>query len=134
MRQYLLLRIAQLVPALFLASVAIWALIYLLPGDPAIAILGPNATPEQLTAVRQQLGLDRPPLVQYLSWLGRVAHGDFGISYQTGLPVVELIGSRAIATLQLGLMAFVVSMCVGVTLGVVAAARPASLAARIIGA
>ncbi|HTD76466.1 MAG TPA: ABC transporter permease, partial [Chloroflexota bacterium] len=118
MRQYLVVRIAQLVPAILLASVAIWALIYLLPGDPAIAILGPNATPEQYAAVRQQLGLDQPIPVQYVAWLGRVLHGDFGISYQTGLPVLELIGSRAIATVQLGVMAFLVSMVVGVSLGV----------------
>lgn len=133
MRQYLVVRIAQLVPAILLASVAIWALIYLLPGDPAIAILGPNATPEQYAAVRQQLGLDQPIPVQYVAWLGRVLHGDFGISYQTGLPVLELIGSRAIATVQLGVMAFLVSMVVGVSLGVVAAARPTSFAARLIG-
>lgn len=134
MRQYLLLRIAQLVPALFLASIAIWALIYLLPGDPAIAILGPNATPEQLQALREALGLDQPMPIQYLGWLGRVLHGDFGISYQTGLPVLELIGPRVIATVQLGTMAFVVSMVVGVTLGVLAAARPRSWAARLVGA
>lgn len=133
MRQYILLRMAQLIPALFLASIAIWALIYLLPGDPAIVILGPNATPEQVAAVRAQLGLDQPALVQYISWLGRVLHGDFGISYQTGLPVLELMGSRVAATLQLGTLAFAVSMLVGVTLGVVAAARPTSIAARLIG-
>ncbi len=133
MRQYLLVRVGQLVPVLFLASVAIWALMYLLPGDPVIAMLGPNAAPEQVLAVRAQLGFDQPVPVQYLSWLGRVLHGDFGVSYQTGLPVPELIGSRAIATLQLGTMAFVLSMVVGVTLGVVAAARPTSWAARLIG-
>ncbi len=133
MSQYLLVRIAQLVPSLFLASIAIWALIYLLPGDPAIALLGPNATPDQVAAVRSALGLDQPPLVQYVSWLGRVLHGNFGISYQTGLPVLELIGSRAAATVQLGTLSFLVSMVVGVALGVVAAARPTSLAARLVG-
>jgi peptide/nickel transport system permease protein len=134
MRQYLLVRIAQLLPALFLASIAIWALIYLLPGDPAIAILGPNATPDQLQAVREALGLNQPAPVQYIGWLSRVAHGDFGISYQTGLPVMQLIAERAIATVQLGTMAFVVSMCIGVTLGVIAAANPNSAAAKVVGA
>jgi len=134
MRQYLVLRIAQLIPVLFLASIAIWALMYLLPGDPVIAMLGPNATPEQVTAVRAQLGFDQPVQTQYLGWLGRILHGDFGTSYQTGLPVPQLIGSRAIATVQLGTMAFVLSMVIGVTLGVVAAARPKSFAARVVGA
>lgn len=133
MRQYLFLRIAQLIPVLFLASIAIWALMYLLPGDPVFAMLGPNATPEQVTAIRAQLGFDQPVPAQYLGWLGRVLRGNFGVSYQTGLPVPELIGSRAIATLQLGTMAFVLSMVVGVTLGVVAAARPTSWAARLAG-
>jgi peptide/nickel transport system permease protein len=133
MRQYLVVRIAQLIPALFLASIAIWALIYLLPGDPAIAILGPNATPQQLSDLRQSLGLDQPAYIQYASWLGRVLRGDFGISYQTGLPVLDLIASRAIATVQLGSMAFLVSMIVGVTLGVVAAAEPNSVAAKLVG-
>jgi peptide/nickel transport system permease protein len=134
MRQYLLVRVAQLVPVLFLASVAIWALLYLLPGDPVIAMLGPNATPQQVTAVRAQLGLDQPVLVQYANWLGRVLHGDLGVSYLTGLPVRELIGSRAAATVQLGTLAFVLSMVVGVILGVVAAANPSGWAARLIGA
>lgn len=133
MRQYLVVRVAQLIPALFLASIAIWALIYLLPGDPAIAILGPNATPRQLEDLRQSLGLNQPAYIQYTSWLGRVLHGNFGISYQTGLPVLDLIGLRAIATVQLGTMAFLVSMLVGVTLGVVAAARPNSVAAKLVG-
>src|SRR5947209_7699139 len=133
MRQYLIVRIAQLIPVLFLASIAIWALMYLLPGDPVLAMLGANATPEQVNAIRAQLGFDQPVPIQYLTWLGRVLHGNFGISYQTGLPVPELIGSRAIATLQLGTMAFLLSMVVGVALGVVAAARPKSWAARLIG-
>lgn len=133
MRQYLLVRVAQLIPVLFLASIGIWALLYLLPGDPVFAMLGVNATPEQVQAIRSQLGFDQPVPLQYVTWLGRVLRGDFGTSYQTGLPVPQLIGSRAIATLQLGSMAFVLSMVVGVTLGVVAAARPTSLAARLVG-
>jgi peptide/nickel transport system permease protein len=84
--------------------------------------------------IRAQLGFDQPVPVQYVSWLTRVARGDFGTSYQTGLPVTELIGSRAIATLQLGILAFLVSVIVGVTLGVLAAARPSSLAARLVSA
>jgi peptide/nickel transport system permease protein len=97
-------------------------------------MLGVNATPEQVRAIRADLGFDQPVPIQYLTWLGRVLHGNFGTSYQTGLPVPELIGSRAIATLQLGTLAFVLSMVVGVTLGVVAAARPSSLAARFVAA
>src|ERR1700730_18356645 len=102
MRQYLIVRVAQLIPVLFLASIAIWALMYLLPGDPVFAMLGVNATPEQVQAIRTQLGFDEPVPVQYVSWFSRVLRVDFGISSQTGLPVPQLIGSRAIATLQLG--------------------------------
>ena len=133
MRQYLLLRIAQLIPVLFLASVAIWALMYLLPGDPVFAMLGPNATPEQVTAVRAQLGFDQP-VPGPVPGLARARPArELWRLVPDGLPVPELIGSRAIATVQLGTMAFVLSMVVGVTLGVVAAARPTSWAARLVG-
>src|SRR5258708_28741660 len=115
MRQYLIVRVAQLIPVLFLASIAIWAIMYLLPGDPVFAMLGVNATPEQVQAIRAQLGFDQPVPIQYLGWLSRVLHGDFGTSYQTGLPVPQLIGSRAIATVQLRPLTFSLSILVSVS-------------------
>jgi peptide/nickel transport system permease protein len=132
MRQYILIRLLQLIPVLLLASIAIWALVYLLPGDPALSILGQNAEPAQVAALRRQLGLDEPIPVQYVQWLGRIVHGDLGMSYQSGLPVTTLIGPRAVASLQLGVLAFLFSILVGVPLGVVAAARPGGWVARLV--
>ncbi|MFZ0214656.1 MAG: ABC transporter permease, partial [Candidatus Dormiibacterota bacterium] len=127
-------RLLQLIPVLIIASIGIWALIYLLPGDPALTMLGQNATPAQVTAVRRELGLNEPLPVQYLTWVGRIFEGNFGTSYQTGLPVTALIGPRALASLQLGFLAFLFSVVVGVPLGVFAAARPQSWIGTIIGA
>lgn len=134
MRQYILIRILQMIPVLLLASIAIWALVYLLPGDPALTILGQNAQPAQVAAVRAQLGLDQPVPIQYVHWLGRIVRGDLGISYQSGLPVTTLIGPRAVASLQLGVLAFLFSIVVGVPLGVIAAARPDGWSARLVSA
>lgn len=133
MSQYLIIRVLQLIPVLIIASIAIWALVYLLPGDPALTILGQNATPGQVEAVRRSLGLNQPIPLQYLNWVGKILRGNLGTSYQTGLPVTALIGPRALASLQLGILAFLFSVIVGVPLGVFAAARPQSWVGTIIG-
>jgi ABC-type dipeptide/oligopeptide/nickel transport system permease component len=75
MARYVLLRLIQLLPVLFLASVGVWLMIYLIPGDPTIALLGADVTPEQLARARTLMGLDRPLPVQYALWLGRVVRG-----------------------------------------------------------
>ena len=85
MARYVLFRLIQLLPVLLLASVGVWLMIYLIPGDPAIALLGPEVTPEQLARARALMGLDRPLSVQYALWLGRVVRGDLGVSYLSGV-------------------------------------------------
>ncbi len=130
MARYAAVRLAHLVPVLFLASVAVWLLVYLIPGDPALALLGPDVTPEQLARARARMGLDRPWPVQYLLWLGRVAAGDLGVSYLNGLPVRTMLAQRIPVTLQLAGGAFVVAVLVAAPLGVVAAVRPRSWLAR----
>jgi ABC-type dipeptide/oligopeptide/nickel transport system permease component len=79
--------VAVLAPWILLASIATWPMIHLIPGDPAIALVGPDVTPEQLTRARALMGLDRPLPVQCALWLGRVVRGDLGVSYLNGLPV-----------------------------------------------
>ena len=91
MKQYILLRLMQLIPVLLLTSVAVFMLIRVIPGDPAHIIAGAEATPEQLEAVRNQLGLDQPLPVQYVIWLGRVLRGDLGKSVISDLPVTRII-------------------------------------------
>jgi peptide/nickel transport system permease protein len=130
--RYVLLRLLHLLPVLFLASVAVWLMLYLVPGDPAVTLLGPDATPEQLVRAREIMGLDRPLAVQYALWLGRVARGDLGVSYLSGLPVAALLARRIPVTLQLTAAAFLVAVAVGAPLGLVAAVRPRSWIARAV--
>lgn len=123
---YILRRLAQLLPVLLLASIGIWGMIYAVPGDPVAVIVGENATPEQVQAVRERLGLDRPVHAQYLAWLGNALQGDLGLSIQNREPVRDLIAQRIPATVQLGLAATVVGLLLGVPVAVISALRPGS--------
>ncbi len=111
-------RALQMVVVLVLSSGAIFALIRAVPGDPAVALAGPDATPEVVAAVRESLGLDAPLLVQYASWLGGALRGDFGISLTARRPVADLISRALPASVQLTLAALLISVVLGVVLGV----------------
>ena len=78
MRVYLVRRVIELLPVLFLASIAVFLLLHLAPGDPSYFVAGRDATPEELEAVRKRMGLDKPLHVQYLIWLGDILQGDLG--------------------------------------------------------
>jgi len=123
---FILRRLAQLLPVLLIASTGIWAMIYAVPGDPVAVIVGENATPEQMQAVRARLGLDQPVLVQYLSWLGNALQGDLGLSIQNREPVRDLIAQRIPATIQLGIAATLVGLLIGVPVAVFSALKPNS--------
>jgi peptide/nickel transport system permease protein len=116
-------RLAQAVPVLLFASVAIFLMIHLVPGDPAMVVLGPEARPEQVQIVRQQMGLDRPLIVQYGRWLGRVLQGDLGVSFINNFPVWSLIGLKAPATLSLAAGAMSVALAISLPLGIFSAIR-----------
>jgi peptide/nickel transport system permease protein len=124
--KYLVRRLALMAPVAFLVSVAVFALIHLTPGDPARIILGEEATPETVAALRHELFLDRPLVEQYLSWISRVVQGDLGRSVRTHQPVREAIGERLPATLELGLTALAWSLLLAIPLGTVAALRRGS--------
>lgn len=117
-------RLLRAVPALFLVSVAVFMLMRLLPGDPAAVMAGPDATPQQIEALRARFGLDRPLPLQYVTWLGRVFQGDLGTAYRTGQPVLSLVAERAPATLFLALGAMAVIAVVGGFVGIFSAIRP----------
>lgn len=123
---YILRRLAQLLPVLLLASVGIWAMVYAIPGGPVGMILGENATPEQIAALRAELGLDRPVIVQYWAWLTNALAGDLGVSLHSRQPVVSLIGERLPATIQLGLAATLVGLLIGIPVAVASALTPGS--------
>ena len=128
MTAYLLRRLLQMAPVLVLISIVSFSLTFVLPGDPALAILGEqNARDQQLYAqMRAQLGLDRPLPVQYLDWASHVLRGDFGISTTSRQPVLLLIQQRMGPTLELGLFGFILAVVLGVSVGVASAVRPNS--------
>ncbi|AXI76316.1 ABC transporter permease [Peterkaempfera bronchialis] len=101
MRSYLLKRIPSALLVLLLASFAVFLILRLIPGDPATSLAGPDATPAAVHAIRARLGLDRPLLVQYASWLGALVTADLGPSYAIGGQVSDLIGNGLGATLEL---------------------------------
>ncbi|GHE98734.1 peptide ABC transporter permease [Amycolatopsis deserti] len=119
-------RIGQLIIVLFLASIAVWAMVYMLPGDAAQAIAGPTATQAQLDAARERLGLDEPIVSQYATWLSHALQGDFGTSAQNNFSVSSIIGERLPATLQLTLISMLLAMLISIPIGVFAGTRPNS--------
>jgi peptide/nickel transport system permease protein len=132
MMSYAGARLLQAVPVLFLSSVVVFLFIRLLPGDPAVTMAGPNATPDQVTALRHVYQLDRPLAVQYAMWLRHLARGDLGLSYTTRRPVADLVAQRLPATLHLAAGTMVVMLAVGGPLGILAAVRPRWAVSRVI--
>ena len=116
------------VPLLLFISIAVFAIIHLAPGDPVSLTVNPGAPQSVFAAQRMRLGLDKPLPVQYLYFVGRVLHGDFGQSVLTGANVTTLIGQRLPNTLELGVAALLLSYLIALPLGVVAAMRRGRLA------
>ena len=120
MGRYLLTRLWQSAITLVLASLVVFIGVRQLPGDPALAMAGEEATPEQLAAVRADLGLDQPLVTQYFTFVGNMFRGDFGESTRTGTPVTELVATTLPVTLWLSAYAIVVAVVVGILFGVIA--------------
>ena len=120
MARFVVGRLTQVLPVLAMVSVVVFSIIHLAPGDPAYVILGPNALPDQIVALRADLGLDRPLPVQYAVWIGHVARGDLGRSYLNGFPVAELLRRAWPVTLQLALGAFLLALALAVPLALLA--------------
>jgi len=133
MAPYFGARLLQAVPVLFLSSLVVFLFIHLVPGDPAVTMAGPNATPDQVAALRHAYQLDRPLAVQYANWLGHLLHGDLGRSYTTQRPVADLVAQRLPATLHLAVGTMVVMLAVGGPLGILSAVRPRSAVSRVVG-
>jgi peptide/nickel transport system permease protein len=121
--RYLGRKLLRLVLVVAAVTTLTFLFVALLPGDIAYLVVGPTATPAEVEAVRQQLGLDRPMLVRYGDWLAGLARGDFGISLRTSEPVGEAILSRLPVTIELMLLAQVIAVALAVPLGVLCAYR-----------
>lgn len=122
MLQYVSRRFLQAIPVLLGVSFVVFSMLHLIPGDPVLIMLqGSQATSEQVTVLRHQLGLDRPFLVQYGQYLWDLVHGDLGTSYRMRMPVATLISSQFGSTLQLTLASLVLAVGLGLSMGIVAA-------------
>jgi peptide/nickel transport system permease protein len=117
----LLRRVFTLILTLFVVSAAVFAVMNVLPGDPALVVLGIDSTPEAQAALRAQFGLDRPLVERYLEWIGGALTGDFGRSYTFSVPVSELIAERLPVTLPLALIATLMTVVAALALGIGAA-------------
>ena len=117
-------RLAIGVFVLWGATTMMFVLLRLAPGDPATLLLGPDASPDDLAALRQSLGLDRPLVVQYLTYVTDAARFDFGRSFRFGQPAMDVVLSRLQATVELTLTATIIAVVVGLALGMLAGRRP----------
>jgi peptide/nickel transport system permease protein len=124
MRTYVLRRLLVAVPSLLIASLIVFTLPRMIPGDVVQLMLEEKAYGKDLEELRAKLGLDRPIPVQYASWLGEIGRGNLGESLWTRQPVLTELGRRFPVTLTLGTMAIAVAILIGVPVGVVAATRP----------
>jgi peptide/nickel transport system permease protein len=115
-------RLVALVPMLIALSIASFALVHVIPGDPALVIMGGEGTPQAVEELRRQLGLDRPLHVRYLEWLGQIARGDLGESLYNKTRVSEELVWRMPTTLALVALALVFSVAIGVPAGLMSAA------------
>jgi len=123
MLTFLLRRIAGFLVTLLVAAALIFFTLDLLPGDPARFILGIGATQEAVEILRGQLGLNEPAFQRFWLWIAGMLHGDFGLSYTQNAPVAQLIGQRLWVSIPLTLIAMVISMAIGLPLGIVAARK-----------
>ena len=121
MLSYVLKRILSLIPVLFVVSVVIFLVIYLIPGGPATALLGLEASAEQIEQLNTELGFNRPFLVQYADWLSGVFHGDWGESFFLQQPVLDCIAQYFGPTLSLAILAQIFAVILSIPLGILAA-------------
>ncbi|NET06689.1 MAG: ABC transporter permease [Symploca sp. SIO2B6] len=124
---YITKRLLNLLPVLLGITLLVFTLLHLIPGDPASVMLGERATPEQVEALREQLGLNQPLPLQYLTFLSNLLRFDFGTSIISGIPIAEEIKTRWPATFELSTAAMLIAIILGIPAGVLAAVRKNSL-------
>lgn len=133
MIKYIARRLIIMLPELWIITIIVFALIQLSPGTFLDQYkLDPSVSQETLKAMEKELGLDKPAIVQYFYWLGKVVRGDFGYSFYYRRPVASLIGERLLGTFVLSLYSFVLSWIIGVVLGIVSALKKYTLTDKIL--
>ncbi|WP_395571117.1 ABC transporter permease [Streptomyces sp. BK79] len=123
MTGYLIRRLLQLIPVVLVVSLVLFLLLRLMPGDPTLDILGQEASAEDRAALRADLGLDAPMWRQFADWIGGIARGDLGASWLTGEELGTVLGERLAATAQLGVIALLFALFIGIPAGILAAVK-----------
>ena len=124
MSRYLARRLLLVIPTLIGVSIVVFVLVRLLPGDATTMLLQDARTSaSDEAALRTQLGLDQPMYVQYVNWLGTLAHGDLGQSFKTRNPVADELALRIPVTAELGILALIIATCIAIPIGVLSAVR-----------
>lgn len=134
MKKYIIKRLLSLIPVLVIVSVVVFCLIHLTPGDPAAIMLGDDASPEDIAALHEQLGLNRPLVVQYFSWVGNMFRGDFGRSLFIEGSMLSIIGGHFLPTVSLTLCSLIIALVIALPLGIIAAQKRGSIANQLISA
>ncbi|MDQ0338532.1 peptide/nickel transport system permease protein [Caldalkalibacillus uzonensis] len=120
---FILRRLGLMLVILFLVSVIVFSLVHLTPGDPARMMLGQEATPEALEALREQLGLNLPLYIQYFNWLTGILQGDFGVSLKDNTPVLSILLEKLPVTIQLTVFSFIIALLIAIPAGIISAVR-----------
>ncbi|MEH3087767.1 MAG: ABC transporter permease [Xylophilus ampelinus] len=120
---FVLRRLVAALPVMAVVAAVVFAILRLTPGDPAAILAGDSATPEQLDAIRRNLGLDQPVYLQFVRWIGQLLRGDLGTSLLSGTPVLDMVGQRMGPSVALCLSTIAVAIAVAVPLGILAAWR-----------
>lgn len=123
MARYILNRFITIIPIMLGISVLVFAIMQLVPGDPASIMLGTNATPEAVAALRKSMGLDEPVLYQYLHWIAGIVQGDFGVSIRTGHAILPEILDRFTVTLQMSIFAAIIGWGIAIPIGILSAVK-----------
>jgi len=128
MATYILQRVLQMIPVMIMATIISFSIIFLLPGDPALLILGDQLAADRsiYEAKRAELGLDRPLPIQYLDWLGKTLRGDLGLSTRDRQPVAQGIKERLPVTLQLAGLGLLLALVISIPAGIISALKPGS--------
>src|SRR5215208_5782294 len=127
MSAYILRRILALIPVLFLVSLTVFSIVRISQGDPSLLLVGEEGDPAVAARLREEMGFNRPIPVQYVDWLGHVVRGDMGRSLRLPYSVNQLVGEKLAATMELALLATLVSVVVAIPLGMIAALRSGSI-------
>jgi peptide/nickel transport system permease protein len=123
MRVYLLKRVLNIVPTVLMITLVVFVMMQSIPGDPVVALLGDAYTEEDAIKVRAQYGLDRPVVIQYFLWLGKLVRGDWGTSILSGRPVLEDVLIRLPVTLELIVLSMIVALAIAIPAGIIGALR-----------